>query len=76
LEARCDCLSVTVKVLDDWFVCLMQIIFQTSDRKFNMRNVLDTLVNIGKQEGTRGLWRGNMATVLRVFPWAQAPHGS
>jgi solute carrier family 25 protein 16 len=46
----------------------MQIIFQTSEKKFNMRNVLDTMTNIGKQEGMRGLWRGNMATVLRVFP--------
>mmetsp|Transcript_64551 Transcript_64551/g.158893 ORF Transcript_64551/g.158893 Transcript_64551/m.158893 type:complete len:377 (+) Transcript_64551:182-1312(+) len=47
-----------------------KIIFQTSERIFNLRNVMDTLVTIGKTEGTRGLWRGNMATVARVFPYA------
>lgn len=48
-----------------------KIIFQTNPSlKFNMYSVLDTLKMIKRTEGTRGLWRGNLATVLRVFPYA------
>mmetsp|Transcript_18542 Transcript_18542/g.44606 ORF Transcript_18542/g.44606 Transcript_18542/m.44606 type:complete len:364 (-) Transcript_18542:9-1100(-) len=47
-----------------------KIIFQTSELKFCARNVVDTLFMIQRTEGTRGLWRGNLATVLRVFPYA------
>lgn len=47
-----------------------KIIFQTSERVFNIRNVFDTMHTIWKEEGPRGLWRGNTATVARVFPYA------
>lgn len=48
-----------------------KIIFQTNPQlKFTVNNVVDTLKMIKSTEGTRGLWRGNMATVMRVFPYA------
>lgn len=47
-----------------------KIIFQTSTKVFNARNVIHEMAEICKLEGIAGLWRGNSATVLRVFPYA------
>mmetsp|Transcript_60314 Transcript_60314/g.142099 ORF Transcript_60314/g.142099 Transcript_60314/m.142099 type:complete len:382 (-) Transcript_60314:67-1212(-) len=47
-----------------------KIIFQTSEKKFSARNVVHEIMVIVNKEGFTGLWRGNMATVLRVFPYA------
>jgi len=47
-----------------------KIIFQTSEKKFNARNVIHEIMVIANKEGVTGLWRGNSATVLRVFPYA------
>ncbi|EKX40197.1 hypothetical protein GUITHDRAFT_113677 [Guillardia theta CCMP2712] len=47
-----------------------KIIFQTSEKKFCARNVVIEMVEIVKREGVNGLWRGNCATVMRVFPYA------
>jgi solute carrier family 25, member 42 len=47
-----------------------KIIFQTSSKVFNARNAFNEMVQICKLEGLHGLWRGNSATVLRVFPYA------
>lgn len=47
-----------------------KIIFQTSSKVFNARNAVREMIHIRKLEGFVGLWRGNSATVLRVFPYA------
>jgi solute carrier family 25, member 42 len=47
-----------------------KIIFQTSEKVFNARNLMQEILHICKHEGVLGLWRGNSATVLRVFPYA------
>jgi solute carrier family 25, member 42 len=49
----------------------VKIIFMTSDRtQFSFRAVAQELRRIGASEGARGLWRGNGATVARVYPYA------
>eukprot|EP00802_Teleaulax_amphioxeia_P017013 Tamp_17154.p1 GENE.Tamp_17154~~Tamp_17154.p1 ORF type:complete len:379 (-),score=38.46 Tamp_17154:275-1375(-) len=48
-----------------------KIIFQTHpSKKFSFRNVARELAGIYNREGFTGLWRGNAATVVRVFPYA------
>ena len=47
-----------------------KIIFQTSEKIFSARNAVAEMIHICKVEGVSGLWRGNSATVLRVFPYA------
>jgi solute carrier family 25 protein 42 len=49
----------------------IKIIFQTdSIRKFTMRNAFTEGRRVVAEEGLHHLWRGNSATVVRVFPYA------
>jgi len=49
----------------------VKILFQTSAaRKFSWRAVFETGRGIVLEEGTRGLWRGHSATLLRVVPFS------
>lgn len=44
--------------------------YQVSSVKFQLRCVPLVVRTIIKQEGFHALWRGNTATMLRVFPYA------
>jgi len=46
----------------------MKIIYQISSVPFSYRSGLQTLREIIKEEGYLGLWRGNLPTMMRIFP--------
>ena len=49
----------------------IKIIFQTdSVRAFSLRSAITEAHRVVGEEGFRSLWRGNSATVVRVFPYA------
>ncbi|CAM9180155.1 unnamed protein product [Chrysoparadoxa australica] len=48
----------------------IKILFQVTTEPFSLRRARQLGLDILKLEGTRGLWRGNSATMLRVFPYA------
>jgi solute carrier family 25, member 42 len=49
----------------------VKILFQVhSGKHFSIRNAFKEASAIVSQDGARSLWRGNSATVLRVFPYA------
>lgn len=49
----------------------VKILFQVhSTKKFTFANMLGEIGTIVKQDGINALWRGNIANVLRVFPYA------
>lgn len=49
----------------------VKILFQVhSSKKFTILNAVRESVSIVNKEGVPALWRGNWATVLRVFPYA------
>lgn len=48
----------------------IKILFQVSSEEFCLRKVLQILARIYHDEGFSGLWKGNSATMLRVFPYA------
>ena len=49
----------------------IKIIFQTdSTRHFSLRNAMFEARRVVVEEGVHHLWRGNSATVVRVFPYA------
>nr|AKN21578.1 slc25a-10 [Schmidtea mediterranea] len=47
-----------------------KINFQTTDQKFSFRAMIEFLLNTYKTNGFHYLWRGNTATMSRVFPYA------
>lgn len=47
-----------------------KILFQTSRNTFSIRAAFSVLANIVKEEGVRAMWRGNSATVARVYPYS------
>ncbi|XP_071826350.1 mitochondrial coenzyme A transporter SLC25A42-like [Apostichopus japonicus] len=47
-----------------------KILFQTSDMKFSVRQVVSVLNNVYQKEGILALWRGNSATMVRIIPYA------
>eukprot|EP01138_Halocafeteria_seosinensis_P015148 gb/GECG01015461.1/.p1 GENE.gb/GECG01015461.1/~~gb/GECG01015461.1/.p1 ORF type:complete len:363 (+),score=31.24 gb/GECG01015461.1/:1-1089(+) len=47
-----------------------KILFQTSKRAFSIRAALAVLYDIAREEGFRAMWRGNSATVARVYPYS------
>jgi len=48
----------------------VKILFQVQSSHYPYEIFLNTLWRIVKLEGFRGLWKGNTATVARVFPYA------
>jgi hypothetical protein len=48
----------------------IKILFQVSSEEFCLRKVLQIMARIYHEEGLSGLWKGNSATMLRVFPYA------
>jgi len=47
-----------------------KIIFQTSSRVYTLKAAIQEMINIKRDQGTSALWRGNSATLSRVFPYA------
>lgn len=48
----------------------IKILFQTTSRVFTYRNAINEAMFIYQQQGLKGMWRGNFATAVRVFPYA------
>jgi hypothetical protein len=48
----------------------VKILFQVSTRQHLHIGIIDTLVNIAKNEGVRAYWKGNWANCSRVVPYA------
>lgn len=48
----------------------IKILFQVSAEQFALRRVPVVAMNIIRTEGFTALWRGNTATMLRVFPYS------
>jgi solute carrier family 25, member 42 len=48
----------------------IKILYQVSAEKFMLRQLHVVAMNIIRKEGFTALWRGNTATMLRVFPYA------
>lgn len=48
----------------------IKILYQVSAEKFALRQVPVVAMNIIQKEGFTALWRGNTATMLRVFPYS------
>jgi hypothetical protein len=48
----------------------IKILYQISSAKFQLRNVPKVAYNIVQTEGFSALWKGNTATLIRVFPYA------
>jgi hypothetical protein len=48
----------------------VKILFQIRSKHYPFRGVLQTLKDIVKNEGPMALYKGNMATVVRIFPYA------
>lgn len=46
----------------------VKIIYQVSHKKFSYWDVWLSMKTIVKEESALGLWRGNIATTLRIFP--------
>jgi hypothetical protein len=48
----------------------IKILFQISSVKFRLLNVPKVARNIVRDEGITALWKGNTATMIRVFPYS------
>ncbi len=48
----------------------IKILYQVTSAPFRLRDVPSVATNIVNQEGLNGLWRGNTATMIRIFPYA------
>jgi hypothetical protein len=48
----------------------IKILYQVSSAKFHLLNVPNVAKNIVQNEGLAGLWKGNTATMIRVFPYS------
>src|SRR3546814_1465 len=47
-----------------------KILFQVTNEKFQLRKIPRIKKQIVHNEGVLGLWKGNSATLLRVFPYS------
>jgi hypothetical protein len=54
----------------------VKILFQVSTRQHLHIGIVDTLVNIAKNEGIRAYWKGNWANCSRVIPYAAVQYVS
>lgn len=48
----------------------VKILFQTNNAHYPYTGVFSTIRRVAQSEGTRDLWKGNSATLIRVFPYA------
>ena len=48
----------------------IKILYQVSSAKFHITNVPGTAKRIIQEEGLSALWKGNIATLIRVFPYS------
>jgi len=48
----------------------IKILYQVSSAEFRLLNVPNVARNIIKNEGLEALWKGNTATMIRVFPYS------
>eukprot|EP01132_Coremiostelium_polycephalum_P005859 gene5859-7288_t len=48
----------------------VKILYQIKSQLYSLDGIFSSLAKIVKNEGIKGLWRGNTATIARVFPYA------
>ncbi|KAK5583671.1 hypothetical protein RB653_005269 [Dictyostelium firmibasis] len=48
----------------------VKILYQIKSELYSLNSVYGSMLKIVENEGLKGLWRGNSATILRVFPYA------
>jgi Mitochondrial carrier protein len=48
----------------------IKILYQVSSREFRMKDVPQIATKIIQEEGMHALWKGNIATMIRVFPYS------
>ncbi|KAM9956647.1 hypothetical protein ACTFIW_000617 [Dictyostelium discoideum] len=48
----------------------VKILYQIKSELYSLNSVYGSMLKIVENEGIKGLWRGNSATILRVFPYA------
>jgi hypothetical protein len=48
----------------------IKILYQVSSAEFHLRNLPRVAYNIVRDEGLSALWKGNTATMIRVFPYS------
>jgi len=48
----------------------IKILYQVSNAKFHLRNIPSVVGNIIRNEGLSALWKGNLATMIRIFPYS------
>ncbi|KAN0041075.1 hypothetical protein ACTFIV_003611 [Dictyostelium citrinum] len=48
----------------------VKILYQVKSKKYSFNSVYGLMKNIIKNEGLPGLWKGNTATILRIFPYS------
>jgi len=47
----------------------IKILFQTSTKKFTYQEGIREAISLYKTQGFQALWKGNVATLIRVFPY-------
>ena len=48
----------------------IKILFQIRSKAYSPEGIIPTFRSIVQKEGIAGLWKGNTATLLRIFPYA------
>mmetsp|Transcript_3460 Transcript_3460/g.5010 ORF Transcript_3460/g.5010 Transcript_3460/m.5010 type:complete len:362 (-) Transcript_3460:136-1221(-) len=48
----------------------IKILYQVTSTPFYLRDVPGVVSSIVREEGFQALWKGNMATMIRIFPYA------
>jgi solute carrier family 25 protein 16 len=48
----------------------IKILFQIRSKHYPYTGVIPTTIKIVQREGVVGLWKGNLATIVRIFPYA------
>ncbi len=48
----------------------MKILFQVTSGRFSLNRLLVLIKDISREEGPKGFFKGNSATMIRVFPYA------
>ncbi|KAM9967497.1 hypothetical protein ACTFIW_001581 [Dictyostelium discoideum] len=48
----------------------VKILYQVKSKMYSFNSVYGLMKNIIKNEGLAGLWKGNTATILRIFPYS------